>query len=241
MKCKPKDASPAFTLVELLVVITMIAALAAAIFAMAPLVRGKALMAADTQKLRDIATAVTSFAADNNMTLPCESTPISRTNTSESAPPRFCFHKAVDRYLGPVSGFNPRSIYNFQKRPNSPFFTQAAKAPSGYKPTNSKLATTAFSYNGNVNNGSWKGKISNISNPAEIVYGGEVNIDGSGMMQPANKATLDRAQPSKYRVSRLGKAALYLYRDFHDEPLMWDCGTSYYKSNTQVKNIWHWW
>lgn len=241
MRQKNLNSASAFTLVELLVVITIIVALAAAILALIPLARGKALMAADTVKLRDIAAATASFASDNSMTLPCESTPISGTNASDSEPPRFCFHEAVDRYLGPVSGFNPRSIYNFQKRPNSPFFTQAAKSPPGFKPSASKLATTAFSYNGNVNNGGWKGKISNIPNPSEIVYVGEVNIDGSGMMQPGNKATLDPAQPSKYRVSRPGKAALYLYCDFHVESLKGDRGTSYYKANPREKNIWQWW
>ena len=241
MACKPKHASPAFTLVELLVVITIIAVLAAAVFALVPMVRGKALMAADTQKLRDIGSAVASFASDNNMTLPCEATPINGTNTSESEPPRFCFHEAVDRYLGPVTGFNPVSIYNFQKRPNSPFFTKAAKSPPGFKPSNSKLATTAFSYNGNVNNGAWKGKIANIPNPSDIVYVGEVNIDGSGMMQPGNKATTEPDRPSKYRVSRPGKTALYLYCDFHVESLKGDRGTSYYKTHTQEKNIWQWW
>ena len=241
MNRKSKHAPPAFTLVELLVVITIIAVLAAAVFAVVPMVRGKAQMAADTQKLREIGTAVASFASDNNMTLPCESTPITGTNTSESEPPRFCFHEAVDRLLGPVSGFNPVSIYNFQKRPNSPFFTQAAKSPPGFKPTKSKLAVTAFSYNGNVNNGNWKGKIGNIPNPAEIVYIGEVNIDGSGMMQPANKATTDPAQPSKYRVSRPGTSALYLYCDFHVEALKGERGTSYYKAHPNERNIWQWW
>ena len=52
MTCKSKHASPAFTLVELLVVITILAVLAAAVSALVPMVRAKALMAADTQKLR---------------------------------------------------------------------------------------------------------------------------------------------------------------------------------------------
>jgi len=241
MTCKSKHASPAFTLVELLVAIAVLAVLAAAVLALIPMARGKALMASDTQKLRDLGAAIASFASDNNMTLPCESTPIAGTNTSESEPPRFCFHEAVDRYLGPVSGFNPVSIYNFQKRPNSPFFTQAAKSPPGFKATKSKLAMTAFSYNGNVNNGQWKGKIANIPNPAQIVYVGEVNIDGSGMMQPANKATTEPAVASKYRVSRPGKAALYLYCDFHVESLNGDRGYTYYRSNKNERNIWQWW
>jgi type II secretory pathway pseudopilin PulG len=108
MAFEPKHACPALTLIELLVVNTIIAVLATAVVALAPMGRGKAQLAADTRKLRDIGGAMASYASDNNMTLPCQATTISGNNTSESEPPRFNFHEAVDRYSGPVSGFNPK-------------------------------------------------------------------------------------------------------------------------------------
>lgn len=238
MNRNSKHAPPAFTLVELLVVITIVAVLAAAVFALVPMVRGKALMAADTQKLREIGTALASFSGDFNNSLPNDSA--NNKTRIPGANDQFVFHEQVDRYLGTVPDFNPNSNYNFLKRPNSPFFTKAISQP-GFKPKPSRLGLVAFSYNARVNSSNWQGRLDKIPNPGETVYVAEANIDGSGQLLPDQSATLRSDRSSRYRVSRPGNSALYLYCDFHVEALKGERGTSYYNSHPNEKNIWQWW
>jgi prepilin-type N-terminal cleavage/methylation domain-containing protein len=61
---------PAFTLVELLVVIAILAILAALLFPLVGSMRIKASSAISVSNLRNIGTAILTFAADNNGTLP---------------------------------------------------------------------------------------------------------------------------------------------------------------------------
>lgn len=60
----------AFTLVELLVVITIIAVLAALLFSLASRMRNKASSAISVSNLRQIGVAIVTYASDNNSTLP---------------------------------------------------------------------------------------------------------------------------------------------------------------------------
>jgi prepilin-type N-terminal cleavage/methylation domain-containing protein len=238
MARKSKDAPPAFTLVELLVVITIVAVLAAAGFALVPMVRAKALMAADIQKLRDIGGALASFTGDFNNSLPNDSA--NNRTRIPGANDQFVFHEQVDRYLGTVPNFNPTSNYNFLKRPNSPFFTKAISQP-GFKPKPDRLGLVAFSYHANVNSSNWEGRLNKIPNPAEIVCVAECNINGSGQLFPDRPACFESNQDTRYRVSRPGQSGLYLFCDFHVETLKGDRGYSYYSSHKNEKNIWRWW
>lgn len=63
-------ANAAFTLVELLVVITIIAVLAALLFALTTSIRKKASSATSVSNLRQVGTAIMTHASDNNGTLP---------------------------------------------------------------------------------------------------------------------------------------------------------------------------
>lgn len=67
---KFRKFNAAFTMVELLVVITIIAVLASLLFSLAIRMRTKASSAISTSNLRQIGTAIASHTADNNGTLP---------------------------------------------------------------------------------------------------------------------------------------------------------------------------
>ena len=67
---KTHEFKPAFTLVELLVVITIVAVLAAVLFSLATNVRKKASSAISVANLRQVGAAIASYAGDNSTTLP---------------------------------------------------------------------------------------------------------------------------------------------------------------------------
>ena len=67
---KTHEFKPAFTLVELLVVITIVAVLAAVLFSVATNVRKKASSAISVANLRQVGAAIASYAGDNSTTLP---------------------------------------------------------------------------------------------------------------------------------------------------------------------------
>jgi prepilin-type N-terminal cleavage/methylation domain-containing protein len=97
---KNASARPGFTLVELMVAIAIVVILAALSLAIVPGMLDRALLAADNQKMREIAVGLGSYASDQNATLPNQHEPIPDTATSSSNPDRWNFHECVDRYLG---------------------------------------------------------------------------------------------------------------------------------------------
>ena len=235
---------PGFTLVELLVVVAIIIVLAALAFTLLPGMRNRAVMAADTQKLREIGVAMAAYASENHNTLPNSNDRIPGTSTDPRYnPDRWAFHEAVDRYLGPPPPrFNPRSIYNHLRRSNSPFFSKAARPYPSFKPVfPQQEGPLAFSFNPNINHGSqWRGSLSRIPRPGSTVIVGETNHAG-GMMRPDHEATFEDDVNTRYRVSRPGKTALYLFADFHVGVLQGDRGYQYYERHPDEPNIWRWW
>ena len=77
----PTPRNAGFTMVELLVVIAMIIVLAALALTVIPGMRARALMAADTNNLRQIGSAIAAYAGEHNMTLPNQNDPIPGTST----------------------------------------------------------------------------------------------------------------------------------------------------------------
>jgi prepilin-type N-terminal cleavage/methylation domain-containing protein len=67
---KFRKSNAAFTMVELLVVVAIIAVLASLLFSLASRMRNKASSAISTSNLRQIGTAIASYTSDNNSTLP---------------------------------------------------------------------------------------------------------------------------------------------------------------------------
>ena len=60
-------------------------------------------------------------------------------------------------------------------------------------------------------------------------------------MDPGAKAVFEDNVETRYRVSRPGKTALYLFADYHIEALQGDRGYQYYESHPDETNIWRWW
>lgn len=246
---------PGFTLVELLVVIVIIAVLAVISLMVTNRLRDQAITAADTGKLRQVAAALAGIAQENNGIIPHGNLakgsdgsylypggPIPGTDAGQGD--RYSFHEVIDRYFPPPPDFNPASIYNYQTRVDSQsiFSSKAAKPWPGFKPTGGfKLPGPLwFSYNRNLPNPKWVGNLSKIPDQSRIVIVGETNHLG-GDMQPQNAAVFANNVQTRYRVSRAGNTALYLFVDGHIERLEGDRGESYYAAHPNETNIWKWW
>jgi prepilin-type N-terminal cleavage/methylation domain-containing protein/prepilin-type processing-associated H-X9-DG protein len=256
MKSFPFTASPrsaayrGFTLVELLVSITIIAVLATLTFLVTARVKDQAIAATDTGKFRQVGVALASIAQENNGIIPHDvpSKPgfgIPGTALTNDGPNRFNFHEAIDRYFPPVHNFNSRSIYNYFLRegPDTIYTSKAVKPWPEYNPSaSSKLPGPLwFSFNVNLNNGThWAGRLTAIPDSSKIVICAETNHLG-GSMQPGLRATDKNNVETRYRVSRAGKTALYLFVDGHVERLQGERGEAYYAANPGETNIWKWW
>jgi prepilin-type N-terminal cleavage/methylation domain-containing protein/prepilin-type processing-associated H-X9-DG protein len=245
-----------FTLVELLVVITIIVVLAGITFTVTSRVRDQAVTATDTGKFRQVGIALQSIAQDNNGIIPHGNMAKDQDGnflypgavipgTDSGQGDRFNFHEMIDRAFPPPPKFNAASIYNYQTREGneSVFSSKAAKPWPGFNPGGSfKLPGPLwFSFNRNLPNPKWVGNpMKVVPDPSKIVICAETNHLG-GDMQPQGKATFESNVQTRYRVSRAGKTALYLFLDGHVERLQGDRGEAYYAARPNETNIWKWW
>lgn len=247
-----------FTLIELLVVITIIIILAAATFTVNSRVRDQAFAATDTGKFRQVGIALANIAQENNGIIPhgnlakdangsflYPGAVIPGTESAPGAGDRYNFHEMIDRYFPPGPKFNATSVYNYQTREGneSIFSSKAAKPWPGFNPGASfKLPGPLwFSFNRNLPNPKWVGNpLKVVPDPSKIVICAETNHLG-GDMQPQGSATFQNNVQTRYRVSRPGKTALYLFLDGHVERLQGDRGEAYYSAHPNETNIWKWW
>jgi prepilin-type N-terminal cleavage/methylation domain-containing protein/prepilin-type processing-associated H-X9-DG protein len=249
-----RRARNGFTLVELLVVILIIVVLAALTFSVTTRVRDQAVTATDTGKFRQVAIAIQSVAQDNNGIIPHGSSAkdengnpypgATMPGTDAGQGDRFNFHEMIDRTFPPPPNFNPTSIYNYQTREGSDslFSSKAARPWPGFKPSGGfKLPGPLwFSFNRNLTNSKWVGNSMKVPDSSKIVICAETNHPG-GDMRPQFKATFENNVDTRYRVSRPGKTALYLFLDGHVERLQGDRGEAYYAARPNETNIWKWW
>lgn len=244
-----------FTLVEMLVVISIVAILATLIAMLTSRIREQAINATDSGKLRQVAAALSGIAQENNGIIPHGNLVKDTSggyvypggaipNTDAGQGDRFNFHEMIDRYFPPPPKFNSASIYNYQTREDSVsiFTSKAAKPWPGFNPGSSyKLSGPLwFSFNRNLPNPKWVGSMVKVPDPSRIVIVGETNHLG-GDMQPQNAAVFQNNVNTRYRVSRAGKTALYLFVDGHVEQLKGDRGEAFYAANPGQPNIWKWW
>lgn len=237
-----KSPRSGFTLIEILVVVAILAILAALSL---PAIRGglaKARMAADTNSLRQIAAAMSSYVAENNA-FPNKTLKIPGTESVPGQGDRWTFLEAVDRYFPPDSRFNPVSIYNFQRRPV--WYSASAKPYPGFAPPTGPgtiPGPVAFGYNPNVDNeDNWSGKLSKMPRRAGIVIMAEANDPQGHRMDPSVPPTTANNVRSAYRTSHPSEQGLYLFCDFHVEALRGDRGYQYFAANSEEPNIWRWW
>lgn len=236
----PRDG---FTLVELLVVIAILAILAVLVV---PSISGgieKAQTAEDMNKLKQIGGATAAFVADNNGRLPNDEIPIPGTALTADQPDRWVWPEVVDRYFEQAPQFVPPSAYNWLKRVNSPFFSKACDPyPSFQLRATYPLWTRpiAFGFNIYINDDRWKGYVNRMPNASKLVIVAELNGDEAGVL-PEQTATTRSDVHTRYRISRPGSKALYLFGDYHVEAITGDRGISYFEAHPAETNMWRWW
>ena len=112
MKAFSRSAShTAFTLTEILVVVTIIGLLAGLSFPLVGAAQRKAWMAADVQKMRAIGVAMAAYAGENDGRIPNPNLKIQ--GTDGGAGNRWTWHEAVDRYFDQLDSdtlVNPQVI-----------------------------------------------------------------------------------------------------------------------------------
>jgi prepilin-type N-terminal cleavage/methylation domain-containing protein len=248
MKREPTPSSRArrgFTLVELLVVVGIIVILLAIFFPVVRTAQKKGLMVEDTNKMKQMAMLIASYQSDHNGRFPNQTIPIDGTATSETSPNRWNWFEAIDRYLPRVERFNATSIYNFLHRPNSPYLSKSAQPYPGWRRDPNYPEVTgpiAFGYNGNVNNPRWEGYPDRIQPSAsKVVLVAEMNTSAANDVWPNTPAVFESNVAARYRVSHPGKIGLYMFCDFHVEPLEGDRGYNYFASRPGTVNMWRWW
>jgi len=200
----------------------------------------KAWTTQDMTKLRQIGQAAQAYASDNNGRLPNIESPIPGTSLSSTQPDRFDWQEAVDRYLPPVATFQAASIYNYFRRSEiwTSKFAQPYPGWTSNPDYDSPPGPTAFAGNQRINDLNWRGYISRIPKPSQIVIVGEVN--GRTGLNPGLAPDMVGNKQSYYRVNRPGGAALYLFADCHIEELVGDQSEPALKAAGKP-NIWRWW
>lgn len=225
----------AFTLIEVLVVVAIIAILAAISIPVAGGMLDRGGDASDLNSLRQIGTAISQFAAENSGRIPNDAVSISGASATDGTP-RSSFMESVDRFLPPDAKFNKGSIYNCQRRPI--WYSQRfALMPAGKSfNANSQFywglawgMNSHLYYNsGSANMNNFKGYLMRAPNLSKLVLVGEKNRAGGHDFIPSQAPTFEKNVEAQYRVSRGGSGdrararAYYLFADYHIESLTGD-------------------
>ncbi len=210
--------TPAFTLIELLIVIAIIAILAALLV---PAVKGglkSAAMTSDMNNLRTIGQGISAFAADNGGRIPNISIPPMGGATKTN----FCEY--VDRMLPPDSQFFRGNNYNYIRRPVW-YSKTYAKMPKGasYSPPayywGIAWGMSSYLWNRTATPFStarpFEGYLNQAPNLSKLVLVGEKNGAGNEF-DPRKSPVFSDNVDTDYRISRDGKA-FYLFGDYHIE------------------------
>jgi prepilin-type N-terminal cleavage/methylation domain-containing protein len=183
--------SGGFTLVEILVVVAIIGVLAALGLGASGTLLDRGADAQDLSNLRQIGTAISRFAAENDNRWPNASIPIPGDSQNRSS-----FMESVDRYFERDSKFSAGSIYNWQRRPLwfSKRFAQMPKGAS-FNASSQYFWGTAWGINShlwgttNTNIGSFDGRILKAPNISKLVLVGEKNRNAGHDFRPDESPT----------------------------------------------------
>jgi prepilin-type N-terminal cleavage/methylation domain-containing protein len=203
----------AFTLIEILVVVAIIAILAAISVPVAGGMLDRGADASDLNNLRQIGTAISQFAAENNGRIPNNDLPIGGTSVGDD-PPRPSFMESVDRFLPPDAKFGKGSIFNWGRRPLW-YSKRFAKMPAGksFNANNFFYWGIAWGMNSHLyyNSGSdnmrnFKGYLIRAPNLSKLVLVGEKNRAGGHDFVPSDAPSFEKDVEARYRVSRAGSS-----------------------------------
>jgi len=222
----------AFTLIETLVVIAIIALLAAIAIPVSGGMLDRGADATDLSNLRQIGTAIGQFAAENNGRIPNRDVPV-----PGDAQRRESFMECVDRFLPPDGKFSRTSIYNWQRRPIW-YSKRFAKMPDGKSFNASSqyywgiawgMNTHLFYNSGSPNMNNFKGHLMRAPSLSKLVLVGEKNRNGGHDFIPAQLPAFEKNAEAQYRVSRgsggASNKAYYLFADYHVESIAGDQST----------------
>ncbi len=220
----PAGQAPAFTLIEVLVVVAITAILAAIAIPVTGAALDRGGDAADLSNLRQIGSAIAIYAGENNGRIPNRNAPVPGDSQERDS-----FMESVDRYLEPLSSFSKNSIYNWNKRPLW-YSKRFAQMPPGrsFNPNSQYYWGTAWGMNnhlyynsGSANMNNFQGFLLRAPNLSKLVIVGEKNRAGGHDFIPSQAPTFARDVESSYRISRNNKA-YYLFGDYHIESIAGD-------------------
>lgn len=245
MTIRRLSAPAGFTLVEMLVVVAIIGVLAVIGVGASGTLLDRGADAQDMSNLRQIGTAISRFASENDNRWPNASIPIPGTVTLN-------FMEHVDRYLEPDGRFMRNSGYNWTRRPlwYSKRFAQMP-AGSSFNANSQHYWGTAWGMNqhlwGSTNPaaGGFDGRILKAPSVSKLVLVGEKNRNGGNDFRPDESPVFERNVEAQYRISRPGQRAYYLFGDYHIESIVGDQSTKkfpeYRRYNPTNPLYYRWW
>lgn len=210
----------AFSLVEILVVVSIIAVLGALAFPVFSNAIGKSKTSEAMSNLRQIGNGLMLFIADNNQELPKR-----WGDSAEDPKDRLHWQEQINEYAGGATD-NPNSAFDYTRNNiwKSPFVDQSHGQHYG-------LNNYMWSRGGGTR---WDYKYQRIPNHAAIVIIGEMNRNSSAFDSHVEPA-FDRVSNTYYRISHPGNRALYLFADGHVESLAGNQGVDVNPT------LWKWW
>lgn len=213
-----KQSRRAFTLVEILVVISIVAILGALAFPAFSSAISKSQSSEAMSNLRQIGGGILLYVQENNQELPK-----SWGDSAADVGQRQHWQEAVDPYVGGRKNLN--SVWDHAR--NDVWVSPMATEDHGQH-----YGLNLFIFMGSDN--PWQYKYNRIPNHAGLVIVGETNVNSS-QFDPQQEPTYDGSSVTKYRVSHPGNRALYLFADGHVESLAGDQGVAVNPT------MWKWW
>ena len=211
-----------FTLIEMLVVITIIALLAVLVTPMVSRAMGRAKTTQVASNLRQIGQGMSMFLQDHDGIYPVRFGDSVAYGRHVNGSPQH-WQEQMDTYAGNNEAGAGFSTFDHARNPI--WFSPHATRISG---------SQHFGLNANMWQPEWQYRFLRIPDPSGTVIVGEINANSSAF-NPAASPVFDGNTITNYRVSNPGRVGLYLFADGHVQSHRGDQGYS-------VNPTWYrWW